>query len=64
MATRGKTDKVGTSTEDEEPAEEGNSKDFKSSKVEGKKSKKDAEEDAPVTCEDVIRRLRKDKYRI
>lgn len=59
MAAKGKTDKVGASTEDEAPEDAEETKDFKGSEVEGKK-----DADTPITCEQVIKQLRKDKYPI
>jgi hypothetical protein len=56
MASKGNTDKVGETTDDTEK------KDFKDSPIEGKKSPNPSE--PPVTCETVIKRLRREGYQI
>ncbi len=60
MAAQGKTDKIGSHETAEAGAGVEQHKDFKGSKVEGKKD----ETDGPVTCETVIARLRQGKYPI
>ena len=60
MASQGKTDKIGSHETVEAAAGVEQHKDFKGSKVEGKKD----ETDGPVTCEAVIASLRQRNYRI